>query len=118
MLRFGFPQSLICVEKELSEVDHLQKGPLPAKRRVDLLVFGKDIHPHYSLYPLLIVECKAKQITEEALSQVVGYNYYVRAYFVALAAEKEFKMVVVCNGERKTIEFLPRYEELVRAVKR
>ena len=132
-----FPKGLISVEKELSTLPHLknnlkgqkenlkedlkgqvqnQKLPL---RRVDILVFGNNIHPLYSLYPLLMIECKKDKLTEAALQQVIGYNYYVQAYFVAVAGKEEIKVVFQDKKSQKikTLDFLPSYLDLMRSIK-
>lgn len=85
-----YPESCIAVEKSLHQLPHVkfEKAPL---RRIDLLCFAKDIHPEHSLYPLLLVECKAVALTSKVLSQVCGYNAYVKAYFVAVANSNEVR---------------------------
>lgn len=56
----GYPASTIAVEQSLREMPHLALNPLKMpSRRADVVVFAKDIHPHHSLFPLLLVECKA-----------------------------------------------------------
>ena len=79
--RLGFPKHLIVIEKEISQLPHLQGKKLP-KRRIDLVCFTQkgDL-----LHPLLLVECKAIHLSEKVLQQVLGYNYYVQADFVAIA---------------------------------
>ena len=72
----GYPLSLIAVEKEL---------PTP-KRRLDILchaLIAGEIHP------LLLIECKAVPLNEKALWQVVGYNTFVSAPFIAIVNEKQ-----------------------------
>ncbi len=86
--KLDFPESCIAVEKSLQQLPHVKKAPL---RRIDLLCFAKGIHPDYSLYPLLLVECKAVKLTPKVLTQVCGYNYYVKAYFVAAANQEEVR---------------------------
>lgn len=112
-----FPKGLIAVEKELSQLPHLKGQKLP-QRRIDILVFGRNIHPLYPLYPLLMIECKKDKLTEEALHQVVGYNYYVQAYFVAVAGKKGIKVFFQDqkSQKEKVLDFLPSYLKLVRAV--
>ena len=142
-----FPKGLISVEKELSTLPHLknnlkgeteglrgqkanlkkvqnqnssffqdQKLPL---RRVDILVFGKNIHPLYPLYPLLMIECKKDKLTEAALQQVIGYNYHVQAYFVAVAGRDEIRVVFQDKKSQKikTLDFLPSYLDLIRSIR-
>lgn len=110
--KLGYPKSLIAVEKELFLLPYLKEKKLPL-RRADILVFGKNIHPVHSLYPLLMIECKKAKLTESALEQAVGYNYYVQAYFVAVAGKHEVKLVF-SDGSRK-LDFLPAYQELLQA---
>jgi hypothetical protein len=83
-----FPKELIVVEKELKELPHLSAPALP-QRRVDILCYGKNIHPQHLLYPLLLIECKKDAIEEKAMEQLIGYNTYVQAYFIALASPEE-----------------------------
>lgn len=83
----GYPSSLLSIEKELHKLPHLTltaRREVP-KRRADLIAFGQDIHPHHALFPLLLVECKAVDLTPAFASQVISYNAFVQAPFVALA---------------------------------
>ncbi len=83
----GFPSTLIAVERELAQLPHLQltgKAEIP-KRRADLIVFARNIHPEHDLFPLLMIECKAVALTPRFAQQVVGYNTCVQAPFLALA---------------------------------
>lgn len=88
-----FPPAYLVVEQGLHQLPHLalkdhKKTP---KRRIDLLCYGKDIHPSHSLYPLLIVECKAVPLTDKVLNQVAGYNHFLQSYFIAVANEQEIR---------------------------
>jgi Type I restriction enzyme R protein N terminus (HSDR_N) len=81
--QLGYPMSSLALEKGLSRLPHvLPKSPLP-RRRADLIVFAKDLHPQYVFYPLLLVECKSVALTNKVLRQLIGYNQFVRAYFIA-----------------------------------
>jgi len=100
----GFPRELIVIEKEIGELVSVSNAP---KRRVDVLCFMKKGD---ALLPLLMVECKAVPLSRKALEQVLGYNYYVDAPFVAIANAQG--MVIV---DRKGNEHvLQSYTELVR----
>src|SRR5579863_8219661 len=79
----GYPRELLVVEKAMSELPHLALGEVP-DRRLDILCYGKGIHPDYSLFPLLLLECKEGPLTTSAVNQVIGYNYYVKARGVAV----------------------------------
>jgi len=83
----GYPLSFLSVEKELSLLPHLQlteRDAIP-KRRADVIVYAKNIHPDYALSPLLMIECKAVPLTPKFAQQVVGYNAVVQAPYLALA---------------------------------
>ena len=105
LIAFGFPKELIVVEKEIGEVSSIQNAP---KRRVDILCFMKkgDV-----LLPLLVIECKAVALSDKALEQVLGYNYYVNASFVAIANAQG--MVIVDREGNEHV--LRSYTDLVRS---
>ena len=56
---------------------------------MDILCYGKNIHPQHPLYPLLLIECKKDAIDEKAIEQLVGYNTHVQAYFIALVGSEQ-----------------------------
>lgn len=80
----GYPPQVIAVEKSLSQIPHLAGMKLPL-RRADILCFGPTIHP------LLVIECKAVPLAPKALRQLVGYNFYLKSSYIALANETELK---------------------------
>lgn len=87
----GFPPSLLAIEKELYLLPHLnlgEKREIP-KRRADLIAFAHGIHPDYAIFPLLMIECKAVDLTPKFAQQVIGYNAYVQAPFISLANGKQ-----------------------------
>jgi hypothetical protein len=110
----GYPKTLIAVEKELKELPHLAHTT-PPKRRIDILCYGKEIHPIYPLYPLLLVECKAKTIDAQAKEQLIGYNTSVGAYFIALAAPDERQFGYLDKKSERILFHpgLPAYQELL-----
>lgn len=80
IVKLSYPQSLIAVEKELSDL--AGTGP---KRRLDIVAFAKK----ETLVPLLIIECKAKTLDQKALSQALAYNHYLSApFFAVMSADK------------------------------
>lgn len=113
--RLEYPRSLIAVEKELSRLPHLQGQKLPV-RRLDILVFAKNIHPLYELYPLLVIECKKDKLSQDALYQVLGYNYYIKAFFAAIAGKEGVKVGFYepDRPQMKIIDFLPSYPRLLQ----
>jgi hypothetical protein len=104
--QLGFPRELLAVEIQLSEIPHLKGVPNLPKRRVDIICFAKGIH---SLYPLLLIECKEGQVGEDAKLQVLGYNHYIQAKFVAIAGENTAQLIYP-----QEVPFLPPYSQLCR----
>ncbi|MBN1914433.1 MAG: type I restriction enzyme HsdR N-terminal domain-containing protein [Parachlamydiales bacterium] len=115
-----YPQSYIAVEKEIALLPHLSgKKSHHLKRRVDIICFGKDIHPQHLLYPLLLVECKATPLSGEVIEQVLGYNYTVGAYFVAVANEGQIQVMWQDLENRvQKVDFLPSYPQMIRALQK
>jgi len=109
--QLGFPKHLLAVEKQLSQLPHLKGASSVPKRRVDILCFAKKIHPEYPLYPLLLVECKEGKVGEEAKAQVLGYNHFVQAFFVAIAGEEQVELIYP-----QKLSFLPSYSQLMEYV--
>ncbi len=114
-----FPKNLLVLEKALCQMPHLMLSPIKIPdRRADIVCFAKDIHPDHNLYPLLIIECKAVKLTPKVINQVVGYNHYVKAKFIAIANETEIQFGFF-NQEQKQYNFLsyiPPYQELLSSL--
>jgi len=105
-----FPLSVISIEKKLSELPFVKqpKKELP-DRRLDLLCFGPKLS-----YPLLLIECKGVPLQEKMVSQVLGYNAFVQARFVALVNASEIKFIWEENEEVHERASIPSYQELVK----
>lgn len=120
-LELSYPRELLTIEKALSEMPHLQGGAYSAAplRRADVLCFAKGIHPEHSLYPLLLIECKeCASLAEEAKQQVIGYNYFIKACFVAVAYPKGIQWGYY-DSKLQSYSFsssLPSYPRLMQAV--
>lgn len=114
----GYPASYISVEKELRHIPHLALVPDIPTRRADIVCFAKNIHPDYSLYPLLLVECKAVPLTKKVLNQVISYNHFLKAYFIAVVNDKDVKLgwFNKTKGKYEFIDQLPSYDELCKSV--
>lgn len=106
-----FPRELLAIEKKLSELPHLKGSDNLPNRRADILCFAKDLHPQFPLYPLLLIECKEKGIGKTAADQVLGYNHFVRAAYVAIAGKDCVKLIYP-----QKLDFLPKYSELLEHV--
>jgi hypothetical protein len=112
----GYPPSLLVVEKALSQLPHLAQydKKLP-DRRVDLLAYGKK---GAALVPLLLVECKAVPLNDRVVNQVLGYNHYIHAYFIAIANDDEVRTGWFDDQKREYcfIAKIPLYQELLAAL--
>lgn len=113
--RLQYPRELLAVEKDIQELPHLSNMDVPG-RRIDILCYGKGIHPSFPLYPLLLVECKDGRLKESAVDQVIGYNHHVKAYFIAAVSLDEVKLGYY-DKTKKTYVFcsvLPSFKELMQ----
>ena len=114
----GYPANLIAVEKGLKQMPHLQTNPnqLP-DRRADIVCYGKNIHPQFNLYPLLLIECKAVKLTPKVINQVSGYNHFLSAYFIAVANQKEIETGWFDSkkGSYQFVSYLPSYQQLMES---
>ena len=109
--QLGFPKELLSVETQLSEVPHLKGLSGLPKRRADIICYAKGIHKEYSLYPLLLIECKEGKLSESAKEQALGYNHFVGAVYVALAGENQLELV-----HPVAVPFLPHYSQLMERI--
>jgi len=109
--QLGFPKELLLIEKKLSEFPHLKGISALPERRADLVCFAKGIHPEHSLFPLLLIECKRGRADKNAKAQVMGYNHFLQAPFVAIAGEKQ-----ICLVHPEELSFLPPYSQLMERV--
>lgn len=107
----GYPPALIGVEKALSQLPHITSVDIPL-RRLDIVVFGKDIHPEHSLYPLLVIECKAVKLTDEVVNQVAGYNDTIGAYYIGVANEHDVKTGWRTDDGYKFVPYLPAWNKI------
>jgi len=98
----GYPKHLMAIEKQLSEISSLD-GNVP-NRRADILCFRKV---RGELKPLLLIECKEMRPTQEAKRQVLGYNHFVGAPFVAIAGPEYVALI-----HPQEVPFLPTYHQL------
>lgn len=115
--QLDYPKELIVVEKAIGELPHLAGMEVP-DRRLDILCYGNL--PSRALFPLLLIECKAELLTEDAVNQVIGYNHYVKAHFVAAVGSDRVQMGYFDASTNKYIfcSFLPSFKELLQWVNR
>jgi hypothetical protein len=102
MLDFlSFPKGLISVEKKVA----------PGLRRTDILAFMKT---QEGLFPLLLIECKASAIEEEAaFRQAAGYRASLLAPFWCVAHASGIRTFWTEGSEVRSVPFLPPYPQLV-----
>jgi len=116
-----YPISMLAVEKDLCRVPHLQNQDFSSKkRRADIICFAKNIHPNYSIYPLLLIECKACTLTKKTIDlSFRSIIYFVKSYFVSIANEDNIRTFWYNTDEQKydSVDFLPNYEQLIQAIK-
>jgi hypothetical protein len=114
--RLGYPNGSLGIELSLKEMPHLAlyPGKLPA-RRADIVCFTSRIGKKEGLYPLLLIECKAIKLSPKVFNQALGYNYYLKAYFIAIANEDTVQTHWYDKTiqEYRSIQSLPSYEELL-----
>ncbi len=114
----GFPAHSLTVEKALRQFPHLsQTADLP-DCRVDIASIVPGIHPDYELYPLIVIECKAVPLTSRVLQQIVGYNYYLQAPFIAIANQNEIKTgwYDPSKSSYQYVSGLPAYGDLLSCI--
>lgn len=115
----SYPKELLSIEKALHEMPHLSTVSSLPERRVDILCYGKGIHPEHQLYPLLMIECKeCSTMQEQAKEQVIGYNHFVKAYFLAIAypGKVECGYFDVKKNVYTFFDHLPPFPKLISAL--
>ncbi len=89
----GYSLQGFALEIALHQLPHLagssQKLP---QRRADIVYYTKEKSAENAHYPLLLIECKAVPLNPKVIRQVVGYNYYVQARYIAIANEQEIQL--------------------------
>ncbi|CAM0117689.1 type I restriction enzyme HsdR N-terminal domain-containing protein [Rhabdochlamydiaceae symbiont of Dictyostelium giganteum] len=110
----GFPKELIAIEKELKMLPHLlDEGASLPLRRVDIMSFTQV---KGTLKPLLLLECKQVPLTHRALSQVVAYNYYVKAPYVGIVGKEGILLEHIRKSGSYQTFMLPSYEQLIESL--
>lgn len=81
----GYLKGGISVEVSLQQMPHLSSSDTKVpKRRADIVCYHQG-------WPLLLIECKAVNITEKTIRQLIGYNWYLKAPFIAVVNSKEVR---------------------------
>lgn len=95
------PASMISVEKQLVLNN--------TKRRTDLVVFNSQ------LTPMLIIECKAPQISIDQLTinQALRYNLQLNVPAILLSNGLQHIFLKLKNNEPKVLKEIPDYQSLL-----
>lgn len=110
----GYPKGGIVVEKNLAQIPSLIHRNIPFSgpflepflgRRLDILVTSQGD-------PLLVIECKALKIDDQALHQLLGYHHWLGTPFAALAGQDGIKTLFYQGNTPLFKEGLPHYKEL------
>jgi type I restriction enzyme M protein len=101
----GYPKGRIGVEKSLRL---LTPEGYTCQRRADIICYDSDFQP------LVLIECKAGELTEGALSQVLGYNAVIGARHVAIVNAQEIEFRYNLPSGVVVFHYLPQYEELFK----
>lgn len=112
----GFPPSYIVVEKDFASMPHqLSNNKQRPERRADIICYTKQGE---GLSPLLLIECKAVPLGSKELRQVIGYNHFLKAPFIALTNQSEKKLgwFDPLLLDYKFIDYFPTYSELINSL--
>jgi len=110
--KLGYPKQNLVVEKQLSQFPTVNRHLRPPECRIDLACIKQD----GSFSPLLLIECKAVPINQKTLQQIIGYNYYLNASYIAIANQKEIQTGRY-NPKANNytfFPFLPHYQDLAQ----
>lgn len=109
---WGYPHSLILVEKALSQLPCIKNSQKLPRRRMDIVSYAKNFSNQ--LIPLVVIECKAScgLPTAACIRQLLGYNYHVGAPFVGLIGG-DVQLQVFSAATALQIFEAPTYKELL-----
>lgn len=95
------PASMISVEKQLVLNN--------TKRRTDLVVFNSQLRP------ILIIECKAPQISinQLTINQALRYNLQLNVPAILLSNGLQHIFLKLENNEPKVLKEIPDYQSLL-----
>lgn len=111
----GYPRELIAVEKRVGELVQEQFSSVP-DRRIDIVCFANSLA--LGFFPLLIIECKDEPFNQKAIEQVMGYNYFIKASYLAVVTPYE-EITGHWDTDLQRYHFrkgFPSYEELLHCV--
>ena len=108
LFSLGYPPSLIVVERKMAELTALSAA-IP-NRRIDILCYEGG-----TLEPLLLIECKANSFGSKELRQLLGYNFFIAAKYIALVGPQKIQFVDVQS--QRELDHFPSYDCLKNKLK-
>ncbi len=110
--KLSYPRELLSIERSLADLSGTLAHKKIPNRRVDITSFAKK---NTLLYPLLVIECKESEgLTQDALAQLQGYNYFIKAPFIAIAYPEGEVFGYATKSGFTYLPYLPSYEDLIR----
>ena len=105
------------MEKQLRLLPHLALADNLPERRADILCYSVRGNEN-AMNPLLLIECKAITLGEKELRQLIGYNHFVKAPFIALVNQNQQKMgwFNPTVNDYQFIDYIPQYQELINSI--
>ena len=90
----------------------------PLERRADIICFAKGIHPKFTLYPLLLIECKSVKLDGKVKNQVIGYNRFLRSYYIAIVNQSTMQTgwFDQSSGEYHFVDGILDYHQLLSSI--
>jgi len=99
--QFGYPASLIAVEKAITVGE--------AHKRCDAVVYDRQMRP------LMLIECKAETVplTQKTLDQAITYNRKLEVPYLLLYNGPQIILVhLSAEGQMQMLPTLPAYSQL------
>lgn len=113
-----FPANLLVKERAIHQLPHFSQedslSTIPKDRRVDLIGYRWDGD---ILKPLILFECKHHKPDHKAFSQILGYNHWIKAPFLAFVSELHEGLFFFKSGRLEPLGALRSYRELCSFLK-
>lgn len=108
-----FPANLLVKERAIHQLPHFSyensSSAIPKDRRVDLIGYRWDLG---ILKPLILFECKHHKPDHKAFSQILGYNHWIKAPFLAFVSELHEGLFFFNKGRLEPLGALKSYGDL------
>jgi len=106
----GFPSNILVKERAISQLPHFShRENLPNNRRIDLIAYYWEGE---LLKPLVLFECKHHRPKASGFQQLMGYNHWIQAPFLAWVSEHHEGLFQVTKQGVQSLGVLQSYEEL------